>query len=58
MDEKLKKLSEKKRQLDQLRPLPPEQVKNIQEWLDVEYTYTSNAIEGSTLNINEKTLVL
>ena len=31
MDEKLKKLSEKKRQLDQLRPLPPEQVKNIQD---------------------------
>ena len=58
MDEKLKKLSEKKRQLDQLRPLPPEQVKNIQEWLDVEYTYTSNAIEGSTLNRSETALVI
>jgi len=58
MDEKLKKLSAKKRQLDKLRPLPPEQVKNIQEWLDVEYTYTSNAIEGSTLNRSETALVI
>lgn len=58
MDEKLKKLSAKKRQLDKLRPLPHEQVKNIQEWLDLEYTYTSNAIEGSTLNRSETALVI
>lgn len=58
MNDIFAKLTKKKRRLDKYRPLPPEQLKNIQEWLDVEYTYTSNAIEGSTLNRSETALVL
>jgi len=50
MDIFLKRLAEKKKELDSFRPLPQEQLKNLQEWFDIEYTYTSNAIEGSTLN--------
>lgn len=50
MDNKLKKLTEKKKQLDKLRPLPPELITNLEEWFKVELTYSSNAIEGNTLS--------
>lgn len=49
MDEKLQQLTEKKQQLDKHKPLPKELVLNLEEWLKVELTYTSNAIEGNTL---------
>ena len=58
INEIFKKLTKKKEELDKYRPLPPELVKNIQEWLDVEYTYTSNWIEGNTLDRSETALVL
>lgn len=58
MDEKLHKLTEKKQQLDKYRPLPTELVKNLEEWLDVELTYTSNAIEGNTLSRLETALII
>ncbi len=49
MDQLLKSLSEKKRKLDLLKPLPLELVRSLEEWLKVELTYSSNAIEGNTL---------
>lgn len=49
MDQKLQQLTEKKQQLAAFRPLSPDLVQNIEEWLKVELTYTSNAIEGNTL---------
>ena len=55
---KLQKLTEKKRKLDQYRPLPPELVKNLDDWFRVELTYTSNAIEGNTLTRRETALVV
>lgn len=58
MDEKLKQLDIKKEKLDRFRPLPPELVRNLEEWFDVELTYTSNAIEGSTLTRAETALVV
>ena len=42
-------ISDKKRQLDTHKPFPKELITNIEEWLKVELTYTSNAIEGNTL---------
>jgi Fic family protein len=42
-------LSNKKEQLDSHKPLPKKLLQNIEEWLKVELTYTSNAIEGNTL---------
>lgn len=52
------KLTKKKEELDTYRALPPELVQNLEEWLDVELTYTSNAIEGNTLSRMETALVI
>lgn len=46
MVSRLSQLTSKKRQLDALKPLPQEQ---LEDWLKVELTYSSNAIEGNTL---------
>lgn len=51
-------LTRKKAQLDKLRPLPSALVKNLDDWLRVELTYTSNAIEGNTLSRQETALVV
>ncbi len=58
MDDKLNLLTQKKQKLDGFRPLPPELVKNLDEWFKVELTYTSNAIEGNTLTRAETALVV
>ena len=58
MKDKLNKLTEKKQRLDKYRPLPPELVKNLEDWFKVELTYTSNAIEGNTLTRQETALVV
>ena len=55
---KLDKLSDKKKRLDGLYPLPDALVRNLDGWLRVELTYTSNAIEGNTLTRRETALVL
>ena len=49
MDDILTLLSNKKHQLDAHKPLPKDLLHNLEEWLKVELTYTSNAIEGNTL---------
>lgn len=49
MDDKLKQLSQKKKELDGKKPLTPDVLKNLEGWLKVELTYSSNAIEGNTL---------
>lgn len=51
-------LTVKKQKLDSFRPLPQELVRNLDEWFDVELTYTSNAIEGNTLTRAETALVV
>lgn len=58
MDERLEQLSEKKKRLDNFKPLPSELIKNLDEWFRVEFTYASNAIEGNTLSRQETALVL
>ncbi len=55
---KLKVLTTKKEQLDVFRPLPPELVRNLDEWFLVELTYTSNALEGNTLSRKETAVVV
>ncbi len=55
---KLSQLTTKKQELDKARPLPPELVKNLDEWFKIELTYTSNAIEGNTLSRAETALVV
>lgn len=51
-------LTNKKELLDALRPLPPELVRNLEDWFRVELTYTSNAIEGNTLTRHETAVVI
>ena len=51
-------LKVKKEKLDNLRPLPPELVKNLSEWFTIELTYNSNAIEGNTLSKSETAMVV
>ncbi|MEK7543736.1 MAG: Fic family protein [Patescibacteria group bacterium] len=48
----------KKKKLDALKPRPDRERESLQEWLDVEYTYTSNWIEGNTLTRQQTALVL
>ncbi len=51
-------IKSRKEKLDSLRPLPPEAVRNLEAWYDLELTYTSNAIEGNTLTRKETSLVI
>jgi Fic family protein len=54
----ISRLSQKYRELQQARPMPPMIIANLEEWLRVELTYTSNAIEGNTLTRAETAIVL
>lgn len=56
--ESLNRIDEKKKKLDAYRPLPPELVQNLSEWFAIEFTYTSNAIEGNTLSMAETAMVV
>ena len=62
MNKKIKALIDsiqyKKEQLDKFQPLPKDLVKNMWDWLRIELTYTSNAIEGNTLTRQETALVV
>src|SRR5258708_2478475 len=49
MEQLLKRITDKKLKLDQYRPLPKETLESLEDWLRVELTYSSNAIEGNTL---------
>jgi Fic family protein len=53
-----KKLTEKKKELDQRKPLGIALVKSLEEWFKIELTYNSNAIEGNSLSRAETALVL
>lgn len=50
MEDKLKALTQKKEKLDSLKSLSKEASSSLEEWLKVELTYSSNAIEGNTLS--------
>jgi Fic family protein len=52
------RLQQKKTQLDALRPLPIATINRLNQQLTVEWTYNTNAIEGSTLTLRETQLIL
>ena len=54
----LERASAKRARLDAARPLSPLILNRLREQLDVEWTYHSNAIEGSSLTLRETQLVL
>ena len=49
---------ELKDKLNHLRPLTQGELERLRDEFMVEYTYNSNAIEGSTLTLRETALVL
>ena len=53
-----KRLDEKLKQLNSLRPLSKSQVQKLREQLEIVMTYNSNAIEGNSLTLRETWLVL
>jgi len=55
---KLILLDKQKERLSSLRPLSKDILQQLHQWLDVELTYNSNAIEGNTLTRNETALIL
>ena len=58
LNELLRKIDGKKRTLDAHRPLPSPVLRKLKEYFDLEWTYTSNAIEGSTLSRKETLVIL
>ena len=54
----LERIDRKKAALDRLRPLTAGEAARLAEEFAIEYTYNSNAIEGSTLTLRETDLVL
>lgn len=54
----LKRVGEKKKRLDALRPLPKDAIKKLLEDIRLRHTYHSDAIEGNTLTLQETKLVL
>ena len=54
----LQRINEKKERLDALRPLPDWILARLRQSLNLEWIYNSNAIEGSTLTLQETRLIL
>ena len=57
MDDLLKRLDNKKKRLGS-EPSLSEQLASMQQWYKVELTYTSNALEGNTLDRRQTALVI
>lgn len=51
-------IDKKKKIIDDTRPLPPNTIRSIRESILLDWTYNSNAIEGNTLTLSEKKVVL
>lgn len=59
IDEKLyQRILEKKKRLDRCRPISPTVLQRLKERIAIEWTYNSNAIEGSSLTLKETQLAL
>jgi Fic family protein len=54
----LTRIEKKKARLDQIRPLPTAAVARLRAQILVEWIYNSNAIEGSTITLQETRLIL
>ncbi|MDE7355522.1 MAG: Fic family protein [Rikenellaceae bacterium] len=54
----LHECDELKARLSEIRPLPAEALRKIEEAYNIEYTYESNRIEGNTLTLQETELVV
>ncbi|MGD9129257.1 MAG: Fic family protein [Candidatus Woesebacteria bacterium] len=53
-----KRIDQKLKKLQELRPLPTLAVRKLKEQFEIEMTYNSNAIEGNSLTLKETYLVI
>ncbi len=58
MLKKIKLIEELKNKLKELRPFSKGEMERLREEFSIEYTYDSNAIEGSPLTLKETSLIL
>lgn len=58
MSNKLNILSEKKEELNRLKPFPSELLQSLEDWIKVELTYSSNALSGNSLTRDETAEVI
>lgn len=58
LTEALQRIATKKAALDSRRPLSASEAARLKAYFDVEWTYHSNAIEGSTLTLRETEVIL
>jgi len=56
--EQFLQIDELKRQLDARRPLTPGEIARLRDEFVINFTYDSNAIEGSSLTLRETALAL
>ncbi len=54
----IEQLETKKKELAARRPMSASEAAKLKDYFDVEWTYNSNAIEGSTLSLRETDIVL
>ena len=47
-----------KKELDSKRPIPKETLRSLEEFINLEWTYNNNGIEGNTLTLRETQVVL
>lgn len=55
---RLKDIDELKIKIDSYRPLSEEVLNQIKAYFKISFTYTSNAIEGNTLSLNETKIII
>ncbi|HNT29559.1 MAG TPA: Fic family protein [bacterium] len=58
MNKQIQQIIAKKEKLDSFQPLPKALVDNLHNYLEIELTYSSNALEGNTLTRAETALVV
>jgi len=54
----LNKIDAMKKKVNKLRPFDKTQIKKLEEYYEINYTYDSNKIEGNTLTLQETALVV
>jgi Fic family protein len=57
-DNKLKQIDKLQKEIDSIRPITIEEIKQLKEYYRIGLTYSSNAIEGNSLTESETKIIL
>lgn len=58
MKDKYKIAEANNRELDSMRPLPPETIQSLKDYYRIGLTFSSNALEGNSLTESETKIVI